>query len=85
MIKIIKFNKEVKYEEYTKYTSLLDNKEDHIIFDMMKTEYIPASMIGFLMMLKQKRIHFDLVLSSQVEYILRIKNIYNYLTGGFYE
>jgi len=84
MIKIIKCKKEIEYADYIQHISLLNTK-DHIIFDMTETEYIPASMIGFLMELKRKRIQFDLMLSSQVEYIVKFKNVYDYLTGGSHE
>ena len=80
MIKIIKCKKEIKYADYLEYQSF--STVDIILFDMTQTEYIPASMIGNLIMLKQKGIYFDLILSSQVEYILRFKQLYNYLTGG---
>lgn len=80
MIKIIKCQKEINLVDSVQYTNLL-HTTNHIIFDMTNTEYISASMIGILMELKQKGIQFDLILSSQVEYILRFKKIYNYLTG----
>jgi len=78
MIKIIKCKENIHYADYTQYKI---SREDHIIFDMSLSEYIPASMIGFLMNLKQRGIKFDLVLSSQIEYILRFKKVYNYLMG----
>lgn len=78
MIKIIKCPEEIKYADYRQYNL---SGFDHIIFDMSETKYIPASMIGFLMTLKKKGIQFDLILSSQIEYILRFKKVYNYLTG----
>ena len=78
MIKIIKCKEQITFVDHTQYNI---NKEDHIIFDMMNTEYVPSSMIGFLINLKQKGIKFDLILSSQVEYILRFKKVYNYLMG----
>jgi len=84
MIRIIKCKKKIEYADYVPHVSLLESK-DHILFDMTQTEYIPASMIGFLMALKHRGIQFDLMLSSQVEYILRIKNVYDYLTGGSHE
>jgi hypothetical protein len=80
MIKIIKCKKEINLVDSVQYTTLL-NTTDHIIFDMIDTKYISASMIGILMEAKRKEIQFDLMLSSQVEYILQIKQIYNYLTG----
>jgi hypothetical protein len=80
MIKIIKCKKEINLVDSMQYTTLL-NTTGHIIFDMIDTKYISASMIGILMEAKRKEIQFDLMLSSQVEYILQIKQIYNYLTG----